>query len=281
FGSGGEGAGHPVATGPASEVKGLKLTGSVSIGFEEGGKLTATANATLGGELGDITGEVKLESANPGGLELSDLEVKLANTKVPLGPVTLQAAAIKYEPPDKWTGSAQVQLPGEVPGERAQIKGSLTLLVNGNGVRFSGASVDGSDLNIALGPDGVFLQEIGGSVALDPLAIKGTIGITAGPELSFAGGKYALLSLNDSFGYSDENDANEYTINGSAAMLNDISLGQFDAAFVPGQGFAASGQLGYQFGPVGVDARINGWIGGAHFDFEGDGTIGLPLLDAD
>jgi hypothetical protein len=281
FGSGGEGGGHPVATGPASEVKGLKLTGSVSIGFEEGGKLTATANATLGGELGDITGEVKLESANPGGLELSDLEVTLANTKVPLGPVTLQAAAIKYEPPDKWTGSAQVQLPGEVPGEGAQIKGSLTLLVNGNGVRFSGASVDGSDLNIALGPDGVFLQEIGGSVALDPLAIKGTIGITAGPELSFAGGKYALLSLNDSFGYSDENDANEYTINGSAAMLNDISLGQFDAAFVPGQGFAASGQLGYQFGPVGVDARINGWIGGGHFDFEGDGTIGLPLLDAD
>ena len=281
FGSGDQGGGHPVRTGPDSEVKGLKLTGSVSIAFEEGGKLTATANATLGGEPGDITGEVKLESANPGGLKLSDLEVKLANTKIPLGPLTLQAAGIKFEPPDKWTGSAQVQLPGEVPGEGAQVKGSLTLLVNGHGVQFNGASLDGSNLNIAIGPDGVFLQEIGGSLALHPLAIKGTIGITAGPELSFDGGKYALLSLNDSFGYSDENDANTYTMNGSATALNDISLGQFDAAFVPGQGFAASGQLGYQFGPVGVAAHIDGWIGHGQFDFEGDGHVSLPLLGAD
>ncbi|HEX5193101.1 MAG TPA: hypothetical protein VFW09_09885 [Solirubrobacteraceae bacterium] len=281
FPSGTEGAQHDVGTGPDSAVKGLKLTGSVSLGFEEGGKLTATANATLGGEFGEITGEVKLESANPGGLKLSDLEVKLANTKIPLGPLTLQSAGIKFEPPDKWTGSAQVQLPGEVPGEGAQIKGSLTLLVNDGGVQFSGASLDGSNLNIAIGPDGVFLQEVGGSLALHPLVIKGTIGVTAGPELSFAGGKYSLLSLKDSFGYTDENDANKYTMNGSATMLNEISIGQFDAAFVPGQGFAASGQLGYQFGPVGVDARINGWIGHGQFDFDGDGHISLPLLGAD
>jgi hypothetical protein len=281
FPSGDEGASHAVGTGPDSEVKGLKLTGSVSLGFEEGGKLIATANATLGGEFGEITGEVKMESANPGGLKLSDLEVNLANTKIPLGPLTLQAVGIKFEPPDKWTGSAQVQLPGEVPDEGDQVKGSLTLLVSGHGVQFSGLSLDGSNLNIAIGPDGVFLQAIGGSLALDPLAIKGTIGITAGPELSFAGGKYALLSLDDSFGYSDENDANEYTMNGSATALNDISLGQFDAAFVPGQGFAASGQLGYQFGPVGVDARIAGWIGHGQFDFDGDGRISLPLLGGD
>jgi hypothetical protein len=124
--------------------------------------------------LGGVTGETAVK-VNPGG-DLSFDRIRIEVGEVPIKGFKLGGLKFLYDrTDDTWDGAANVTIPS--PSELTI--GVHVVVQNGQFSLFEG-SVD--NLAVELAP-GIFLQKVGVKFGLNPVALGGTIGMSAGPAI--------------------------------------------------------------------------------------------------
>ena len=243
-------------------IKGLPISGDLEVSFVPGG-VHVVANATVGGGSFSVSGQVDLEATLSAGLKLNGLTLELASD-LPVKGLVIKKASISYlAAGDVWQGKVELELPLAVPTLQAELT-----IANG---RISEVAVAASSINKPLGDDGVFLQSLGLKVVFQPLAVTGSIGLSAGPEID--GFEAASLDgsltarLGDPFVLEAQGDL--YLIK------RKLADGWIQASFPGGVKFR--GEENLSFGPLGLEAGIAGMINAHEFEAQGHANLSATV----
>ncbi len=154
------------ADGFHAELKGFPIEGRIDVYLTNQG-VRIPVSLKLPPYLGGVSGQAELLADSRTGLHLDSLVIDVPDA--PIGPVVLRGVHVEYHGDgDRWTGSGAVLLPPQPGGARLDMS-----------VAFDHGAFDSGELRvtppfppgIAVGP-GVFLSQIGGGVALNPLAVS-------------------------------------------------------------------------------------------------------------
>ncbi len=276
------------------KLPGLKVSARGSVfGFPIGGSadlqlrlsgVDLTVNVSLPKIFGGVTGEVILHADLQNGFRADG--IKITAKEALLGPLKVKDVVISYRDSDKrWSGKATVFLLPFPYGAQAEVavqNGALKTLV---------AGIDG--LNVSVGP-GVFLQRISFGISVDPFAIQGGVGFTAGPEI--AGVSAVRIDGNFRLSFPGSPLARIEIAAGSFCQISKCAEGSEDAgsgglsvAGIPLGGFAFSadtdgqiafsGNIGLDLSLVSFNAEVAGWLDGLRaFNVEGNGTVCLVSI---
>jgi hypothetical protein len=246
----------------------LKLTATTTDGFEIDGDLTLPS--ALGG--GTVAFEAALSSTGA----LTGVTVSAAGFTISVAgqQIGLKNFSLSYDwSADTWTGTATVELPTP---DATPVAGGSVSIVHGQLTNFS---VSADDLNVPLGPGGVFLQSIGATISVGSSpSISGSAGLTAGPTFSYGGQDYAFITAGGSAGYMFTSPG-EFWVSGSLVLLQGSHLARTLASgsleyYTNGQ-VSMSGNIGYNVGPVSLDAALKGWATSAAFALTGSASLSI------
>jgi hypothetical protein len=245
----------------------LDFTVSGSDGF--GIKGTVTLPKALGG--GTAALSIGVDTANglrDASIEASDFTIPVKKVKIGLKDFLLSYDKLT----DSWTGQVVVGLPtpsGQVGGEIVITDGAVATF-----------TIGASGLNIPLGR-GVFLQDIGAGIVLDPPPpmISGTATITAGPAIK----GYSAVAETGSLAYIFSDPA-DFQVKGSIDLLKGSRYAQqlaggeldyYDDGLV-----TVSGTAAITLGAASVKAAVSGFVDSTEaFSLTGQGVIKVGKWD--
>jgi Protein of unknown function (DUF3344) len=253
-----------------AKIGGVQLGASIELTASGTAGLTVTGTVSLPKKLGGAVVALTVTMDTAHGLDAAGMSAK--NFFIPIRglKVGLKAFSLSYDlVADTWSGGATVGLPTP---SGTEVAGTI-VITHGQVTRFSVAA---HNLNAPLGPDGVFLQDIGADLALapPPPAITGTASITAGPTIKGA----SAISVDGSLGYIFSNPGN-FRLTGSLKLLKGTSFGTTLANgeldyFTNGH-ITVSGDASVSLASVvSFNAMLSGWISGTSaFSLTGSGSI--------
>jgi hypothetical protein len=267
--------GFTLSTDNTAKIGGLALGAELGVQANSD-DLTITGSVSLPKNLGGAT--VALAAALNATNGLRSIGITATGFSVPLPGLSIGLTnfSLSYDwVSDTWSGSATVSLPTP---SGAEVAGSITL-AHGQLTNFSLA---GQDLNIPLGPDGVFLNNIGAQVALgNTQSITGTGGVTAGPTVNIDGDHFSAVAVDGSLGYTWGNPG-DLKLTGTLTLWkgsdfeDQLSSGEVDY-YTDGQ-ITVSGDSLQTLGPVSLNVALSGWVDAAlAFSLSGSGSLSLGL----
>ena len=193
---------------------------------------------------------------------------------------------------------------GVVTGFGGDIDGSLAAIENlelGGGFLWEDQALKRlsfaiGDLNVPLGPSGIFLQRFGFDVFLAaPYGGKGSIGMTAGKQVRVFGTDVSAVKADASLEIRGADVVNRkppyFVVNGGMAVINiPVANAHFRYDFGVGTEFGARIGIGLPSltndpnQPTYVGGGVEGWTTANHFLLKGDGEIkalGIELIRGD
>jgi hypothetical protein len=266
-----------LSTDDAATIGDLPLSGDIDLDVSGTDGLTVTGKIGLPEDLGGTSAALSatMDAANG----LTKVGASVNNFFIPIGnlKVGLKDFSLSYDlTSGAWTGSLTVGLPTPAGTE---VEGSVTIAR----AQVTDFSVQANNLNKPLGPDGVFLQEIGAALHLKPppSSITGTAGITAGPQID----DVAAMTVDGSMAYIFGSPG-DFRLAGDVKLLDGTDFeqtladGQFDY-YTDGH-ITVGGQAKFDLSAgVTDDASMSGWVDGTSaFSLSGTGEVkifGLPL----
>ncbi|HEV7773585.1 MAG TPA: hypothetical protein VGO48_09905 [Conexibacter sp.] len=236
----------------SAELKGFPIEGRIDVYLTNRG-VRIPISLKLPPYLGGVSGQAELVADSATGLHLESIVIDVP--EAPIGPVILRGIHIEYDGAgERWSGAGALLLPPQPGGARLDMA-----------IVFDHGAFDSGELRvtppfppgISVGP-GVFLTQIGGGVALNPLALSlsgqfGALPVTPrGPFTATVDGRGTVR-----FG-----DPLTFTFDGTGSLL-DIALSH-EHFEVNANGYATL-RAGMQF-----DLGIVGGTG------EGEATVDAP-----
>ncbi|MGO9298961.1 MAG: fibronectin type III domain-containing protein [Acidimicrobiales bacterium] len=245
----------------------LPLSGpTLEVDVTSEGELTLTVAVNLPAGLGSKAG-ASITAILDNSVGLESVVVDASDIEIPVGveQVGLQELSLEYDPPtNTWQGSAQVALPSP---DAPVVAGSITI-TDGQVTQFS---IGGSNLDLPLGPDGVFLDSIAADIGiLPPSYVTGTGEISAGPEIEGESAADIQGSLNYTF-----SNPGELSLSGTLSIVGETLVSGYLDYYANGQ-LTMGGVFSASFGIASLDVGLNGWIDGlTAFSLSGTGSLGL------
>ncbi len=252
------------------KLKGLPVT-AVDLSFLKSGKAALTPTLKLDfwpfNYFGAVTTTTTFNTSNDGGVDFSGLYLKLP--KVNVLALELKDVELRWAEGTNWAGSAKVVLRfgktyeigagfGIKDGDFAYLRGSV------------------GGLNQPIGA-GVFLQSIGFGVQRDPLALMGTIGLSAGPKVagvqavSIGGQLKAVLA-----------DPWVAEISGNAKVANRFELASAFVRYSSTGLFEFGANAKWDLWRLSLNGGVNGWVDGLDaFNVEGSISACLDVWGPD
>ena len=256
-------------SGIQQQLNGLPLTG-LSAEFTPAGKaqLKPTLNLSFWpfNYFGSLTATTTFTTDNDHGPDFSGLLVKLPKVSA-LG-IELKNVELRWQEGNTWGGQATLVLAFSHKYE----VGAGFGIKNGDFDYLFG-NVGG--LNVAVG-GGVFLQRIGFSVRREPLTLRGSVGLTAGPSIagrsavSIAGGFTAVLG-----------DPFVVQVDGAVSIVDRLELARAFVRYSSTGLFEFGGSANWDFKVIYVNGAVSGWVDGLDaFNVEGsvDGCLRIDYL---
>ena len=246
-----------------TQIGHLPIEGSLAVSLtpdraELEGKVKLPGMAGLGGTL-------KLGATNPDGPKLDLFEITA--TGLSIGRLGLDELSLKYKRTsvgDRWEGGAGMLIPRA--GGSMKLKGSVTILDG----KFKGASLEADNINQHIAW-GVFLQRLRGALEVNPLAVEGEIGISAGPNVLGT----TLVGMDGrvtaSFG-----DPQRYSLSGELTFVNVPVRSGYIRYSTDGL-LELGGKMGFEKGPFKAEVGVDGWIDGVRAaNVKGYGEFSVP-----
>jgi FG-GAP repeat protein/List-Bact-rpt repeat protein len=259
-------------------VAGLKLTGNIAVQINDtrGTLLDGRVTLPFGiGSFGSVA--VHLETTLKDGLKTDSIRAEEKN--LILGPLEVKNVFLQYSPiEDIWAGGLDVVLP--TPN-----KYDVSAMLAFQHGRFKSASGQIDNLNFQL-IDGVYLQRIALSIAVDPLQIGGGLGVSAGPQIE---GKAAVrVDGNFYYRFPAPPQPGKLHLDGTlqlagfqvaSAYFNYLTTGSVDFGGELHLGLPDPNAQPPSDQPVYIEAYLQGWIDGPNaFDVEVGASLKIKDL---
>ena len=241
----------------------LPVRGSITISLQPDradleGQVELPGMAGLGGTL-------KLGATNKDGPKLDVFEITATGLSV--GRLGIDELSLKYKRTsggDRWEGGAGLLIPR--PVSPMKLRGSVALL---NG-KFKGASLEADRINQHIAY-GVFLQRLRGALEIDPLAVEGTVGISAGPDVL---GK-TLVGMEGTVKATFGN-PQQYSLSGELTIA-DVPVRSGYIRYRTDGLLELGGSMGFEKGKFKAKAGVDGWIDGTRAaNVKGYGEFSVP-----
>jgi hypothetical protein len=241
-----------------SLLKGLPIT-HVTTSLTSAGKSQITPTLNLNfwpfNHFGAISASTQFTTDNDHGADFTGLSLTLPDVNVLA--LQLKDVQLSWQAGQSWSGGASLVLNF---GHKFEIGGGFGIK-NGD-FDFLRANVGGLNIDVGVG---LFLQRIGVEVHRNPLALAGTIGLTAGPEVAGTSAVSIDGTLKATFA-----DPFVVEVDGAAKIANRFNLGNAFVRYSSSGLFEFGGMVDFSWSILHMTGGVNGWVDGkSAFNIEG------------
>ena len=248
-------------------IKGLIPYGRLAVNWMDGDSARVRVNVglppILGASLVGVTADVTFTVDFVSGFHLNSLHLACRHAAV--GMLELDGLSLDYEELEStWKGQATAILPFEGDPE-------LTVAVEIQNGDLKSLGVEVGNLNKPIGAVW-FLQKLGFEMARDPVTLTGTAGVTALPQVSFAGQDYSVASIDGHITIPLDRRA-AFSLSGELHVV-DEPLADGSLTYTLSKSVLA-GHIDFQDAGFGAEGDLNGWVEPDAASLEGQADVTL------
>jgi hypothetical protein len=262
---------------PLTNLLGVPFTGRFQVFAAGGGAARVHINVGLPAVLGGLTGETDIGVAADGDISLNAINIKVGDAVI--AGLRVRNLDIAYDGTrGYYHGAATLSLPTP---KAVGVTMEVTIL-NNTLNQFAGGF---TGLNLPLAQSGIYVQDLGLNVRLNPVVVAGNAAFTAGPMIKVAGTDVQAAKLAGTLKLEfpgiyvvNGHDVDvPYTRFGATGQLDLLGSQQLATAYlgVQSNGYIeAGGAIERKFGDWGkIKGSIKGEISGKGFNLEGRADI--------